>query len=121
MSVNGPRDAAEFDERTREWSESTDPFFFTVLTGTESDPSSEPAGVLTYLNIVPGQLRIEIGHIILGERLGRTRASTEAFFLMIQHAFEMGYHRVEWKANNLNKPSLSAATRLGFVFEGVFR
>ena len=38
------------------------------------------------------------------------------------HAFEdLKYLRVEWKANNLNKPSLSAAERLGFVFEGIFR
>lgn len=117
----GPSDAAECEERTQKWSESADPYFFTVLTGPESDPASEPAGVITYLNIVPGHLRIEIGHIILGEKLSRTRASTEAFFLMIRNAFEMGYHRVEWKANNLNKPSLSAAERLGFMFEGVFR
>ncbi len=75
-----------------------------------------------YLNIVPGHLRVEIGSIILGERLARTRAATEAFFLMIKHAFEdLGYHRVEWKANHLNKPSCSAAARLGFVFEGIFR
>lgn len=78
--------------------------------------------MMTYLNIVPGQRRVEIGSIILGEKLKQTKAATEAFFLLIAHAFEeLGYLRVEWKANNLNKPSLSAAERLGFVFEGVFR
>ena len=40
----------------------------------------------------------------------------------MKHCFEdLGYRRVEWKANNLNEPSKRAAIRLGFVFEGVFR
>lgn len=28
---------------------------------------------------------------------------------------------MEWKANDLNKPSLRAARRFGFVYEGTFR
>lgn len=40
----------------------------------------------------------------------------------MKHCFEdLGYRRVEWKANDLNEPSKRAALRLGFVFEGVFR
>lgn len=121
LNNEGPLDLDACKKLTQKWIQSEDPLFFTVLTRPASDPASEPAGVASYMNIVPDHLRIEIGSIILGEKLGRTRAATEAFFLMIQHAFELGYHRVEWKANNLNKPSLAAAARLGFVFEGVFR
>ncbi|KAL2110430.1 hypothetical protein VUR80DRAFT_8120 [Thermomyces stellatus] len=121
MLEGGLPDLEACAERTRAWSGTTDPLYFAVLTGPAADPASEPAGAASYMNIVPGHLRLEIGGIILGEKLGRTRAATEAFFLMIQNAFELGYHRVEWKANNLNKPSLSAAERLGFIFEGVFR
>jgi RimJ/RimL family protein N-acetyltransferase len=33
----------------------------------------------------------------------------------------MGYRRCEWKCNLLNEPSLRAAKRLGFTFEGVLR
>ena len=121
MLQGGLTDPKAFEERTKAWGESNDPLFFTVLMGPESDPASEPAGVASFMNIVPDHLRIEIGSIILSEKLGRTRAATEAFFLMIKHAFDIGYHRLEWKANNLNKPSHSAAERLGFTFEGVFR
>ena len=40
---------------------------------------------------------------------------------MMQWAFEAGYRRYEWKCNALNKASRSAAQRLGFSFEGIFR
>lgn len=92
-------------------------FVYTVLS-----KDNKPVGMMSYLNIVPDQRRIEIGSIILSERLKRSSAATEAFYLIIKHALEdLGYFRVEWKANNHNKPSLSAAARLGFVFEGIFR
>jgi hypothetical protein len=43
-------------------------------------------------------------------------------YLMARHAFEdLGYRRYEWKCNVLNDASQSAARRLGFSFEGVFR
>jgi RimJ/RimL family protein N-acetyltransferase len=43
-------------------------------------------------------------------------------YLMARHAFEgLGYRRYEWKCNALNQPSRSAALRLGFTFEGIFR
>jgi RimJ/RimL family protein N-acetyltransferase len=104
------------------FSKTEDPFFYTVLSGPRDDPNSEPVGQMSYLNIVPGHRRIEIGNIIFGAQLKQTRAATEAFYLIIKHAFEdLGYLRVEWKANHLNKPSLAAAERLGFVSEGTFR
>lgn len=36
-------------------------------------------------------------------------------------AFDLGYRRYEWKCNALNIPSRTAAQRLGFSFEGIFR
>jgi RimJ/RimL family protein N-acetyltransferase len=98
-----------------------DPLFYAALL--KSDKGEEEAvGLLSYMNIVPDHRRVEIGSINLGAVLQRTRASTEAFYLFIKHAFEeLGYLRVEWKANHLNAPSLAAAERLGFVFEGIFR
>lgn len=104
------------------WCDVKEPVFFSILSGPITDPKSEPAGMISYLSIVPSHRRIEIGSIILGEQLKSTRQATESFYLCIKHAFEdLGYLRVEWKANNLNKPSLAAAERLGFVFEGIFR
>lgn len=108
-------------ETVQQWSESQDPLYFAIASSPDADASSDPAGVVSYLSIVSEHRRIEIGCIMLGDKLKRTRAATEAFYLMIKHAFEdLGYHRVEWKADNLNKPSLSAAVRLGFFHEGLF-
>ena len=38
-----------------------------------------------------------------------------------EHAFDLGYRRVEWKCDALNAPSVRAAERLGFTYEGTFR
>lgn len=104
------------------WCEVQDTIFFSIFSRPIDDPESEPAGMISYLNIVPSHRRIEIGSVILGEELKGTRQATEAFYLFIKHAFEdLGYLRVEWKANKLNQPSLTAAERLGFTFEGIFR
>jgi RimJ/RimL family protein N-acetyltransferase len=40
---------------------------------------------------------------------------------MLRESFDLGYRRVEWKCNALNRRSRFAAERLGFTFEGVFR
>jgi RimJ/RimL family protein N-acetyltransferase len=54
--------------------------------------------------------------------LQKTRAATEAIFLMIRHAFEdLAYRRVEWKCDSLNEASRRAARRFGFSYEGTFR
>ncbi|MCK2044628.1 GNAT family N-acetyltransferase [Chromohalobacter moromii] len=78
-------------------------------------------GMAAYLNIVPVDGRIEIGHISFSPRMARTPISSEALMLMMAHAFDMGYRRLEWKCDALNAPSRRAAERLGFRFEGVFR
>lgn len=115
-------DEAEWKSTVEGWCTQKDPLAFTVLTGPASDPTSEPIGLMSYMNIVPDHRRLEIGSIIFGDALKQTRQATEAFYLLIKHALDnLGYLRVEWKANHLNAPSLSAAQRLGFVPEGVFR
>ena len=78
-------------------------------------------GVASYLRINPAAGSIEVGHICMSPALQRTRAATEAMFLMMQWAFEAGYRRYEWKCNAGNLASRGAAQRYGFSFEGVFR
>lgn len=78
-------------------------------------------GVASFLRIVPQAGSIEVGHINFCPPLQRTRAATEALFLMMSWAFETGYRRFEWKCNALNRGSRSAAQRLGLSYEGVFR
>src|SRR5439155_18749297 len=64
---------------------------------------------------------IEVGHLHYTPRLQQTAAASEAMFLMMQRAFDLGYRRYEWKCNALNTPSRTAAQRLGLSFEGIFR
>jgi RimJ/RimL family protein N-acetyltransferase len=85
-------------------------------------PTGRAVGVAAYLRIDPGNGVIEVGHLNYSPRLQRTRAATEAMYLMMRRAFdELGYRRYEWKCDSLNAPSRAAAHRLGFTFEGIFR
>ncbi|MGB0497474.1 MAG: GNAT family N-acetyltransferase [Rubricella sp.] len=95
---------------------SEDPLFHTIL-----DERGDPAGFATYLRIEPSHGVIEIGFITLSPRLRRSRAATEAMYLMMKRAFDLDYRRYEWKCNALNEPSRRAASRLGFTHEGRFR
>ena len=84
--------------------------------------TGEAAGRQALMRIVPEHGVIEIGNILWGPAIARTRVATEAFFLAVRHAFdELGYRRFEWKCNDRNEPSKAAALRFGFTFEGVFR
>ena len=79
-------------------------------------------GRQSYMRIVPEHGVIEIGNILWGPAIARTRVATEALCLAAKHVFDdLGYRRFEWKCNNLNAPSKKAAARFGFTFEGVFR
>lgn len=120
MLTTCPPDMGTFEKRCSQWSASSDPLFFAVVAGKKED--REALGMMSYLSIVPEHRRVEIGSVILSEKLRRTRIATEAFYGILRRAFdELGYLRVEWKCNDLNKASKNAATRLGFTFEGIFR
>ena len=80
-----------------------------------------PLGFACYWTVAPAMGSAEVGSITFSPALQRTPATTEAMFLMMQHAFALGYRRYEWKCNALNLPSRRAAQRLGFSYEGVFR
>jgi RimJ/RimL family protein N-acetyltransferase len=68
---------------------------------------------------VPAHLKIELGGIWYSPIVQGTRANTEATYLMLKHAFELGYRRLEWKCHSHNERSRRAALRLGFKFEGI--
>ena len=79
------------------------------------------AGQASYLDIHPQDGVIEIGSIWFGSTLRRTRAATEALYLLIRYAMDdLGYRRMQWRCNAENAASRSAARRLGFRFEGIF-
>ncbi len=94
-----------------------DPFFYAIV----DNQTGLASGVASYLRIKPDTGSIEVGHINYSPALQSTCAATEAMYLMMKNAFDMGYRRYEWKCNALNQKSCDAAKRLGFTFEGIFR
>lgn len=105
----------------REWVDKTclssDPLFYAIV----DHDTGKATGVASYLRIAPAAGSIEVGHLCYSPALQQTRAATEAMYLMMKHAFDLGYRRYEWKCNALNAASRGSAQRLGFSFEGVFR
>ena len=94
-----------------------DPLFHAVV----DTASGRAVGLASYLRIDPASGSIEVGHINYSPLLQRTPAATEAMYLMMRRAFELGYRRYEWKCDALNARSRAAARRLGLSYEGIFR
>ena len=84
--------------------------------------SGTAEGLQCFLNINPTYGSIEIGGILWGPNIARSRITTEAFYLCSVYALdELHYRRYEWKCNNENNGSKNAAIRFGFQFEGILR
>jgi RimJ/RimL family protein N-acetyltransferase len=97
---------------------SSDPLFFAVINKT----TGRAEGRQALMRIDPANGVIEIGSILWGPAIARTRVATEAFHLVASYVFNtLGYRRLEWKCDNRNLPSKKAAARFGFTFEGIFR
>jgi RimJ/RimL family protein N-acetyltransferase len=79
-------------------------------------------GWLSYCDIYQADQAIEIGQIWFSPALQQTRASTEAIYLLMDHAFSvLRYRRLVWRCSATNAASLQAAARLGFQSEGAWR
>lgn len=111
-------DRTAFDLWAEKMAASSDPLCYALI-----DPATGRAeGRQTLMRIDPANGVIEIGNILWGPKIARTRIATEALYLFARYAFDdLGYRRFEWKCNALNAPSRRAAERFGFVFEGIFR
>ena len=113
-----PQTHTEFTEWAVRAEASEDPLFFAVI-----DSATQRAGgrqALMRFDQAHGV--VEVGHILWGPAIARTRVATEAFFLLADYVFStLGCRRLEWKCDSRNEPSQRAARRFGFVFEGVFR
>jgi len=79
------------------------------------------SGWLTLMEIQPKNAAIELGNIWFAPVMQRTRAATEAMYLLLKLSADLGYRRLVWKCNALNAPSKRAADRLGFTYEGRHR
>lgn len=100
------------------WAETTPDFLYRTVV---DNASGDPVGMASFMRVEPEMRTIELGGIWYAPSAQRTRANTEATYLMLRESFDLGYRRVEWKCNALNERSREAALRLGFVFEGIFR
>jgi RimJ/RimL family protein N-acetyltransferase len=105
----------------REWmasaSASEDPLFHAIV---DAD-TRKAAGIAGFMRIDTKNGVIEVGHLNYSPLLQRKRAATEAMYLMMKRAFDLGYRRYEWKTDSFNAASRAAAQRLGFSYEGIFR
>ena len=87
-----------------------------------SKTNGKALGTASYMRIRELHGSAEVGCVVFGEALQKTREATEVIYLMAKHVFEdLGYRRFEWKCHNDNDASKKAAIRFGFTFEGVFR
>jgi RimJ/RimL family protein N-acetyltransferase len=113
-----PKDLADLRAWIAQKAKSEDPLFHAVI----DKATGIAGGRQTFMRITPEHGVIEIGNILWGPPIARTRVATEALYLAAKHVFEdLGYRRFEWKCNDLNEPSKRAARRFGFAVEGVFR
>jgi RimJ/RimL family protein N-acetyltransferase len=112
-----PHTPAIFREYLAGLAASEDPLHYVIL-----DEAAKPVGTAALMRIEPNHGVIEVGCITFSPRLKRTRAGTEAMYLLMRLVFDqLGFRRYEWKCDSLNSASRSAAERYGFTFEGIFR
>jgi RimJ/RimL family protein N-acetyltransferase len=113
-----PASLAEMQAWIAKMGAGDDPLFAAVI----DKASGRTAGRQALMRIAPEHGVIEIGNILWGPAISRTRVATEALYLAARHVFEdLGYRRFEWKCHNANEKSKAAAKRFGFGYEGLFR
>ena len=116
---DGPyTDRAAFRVSIEAKAKSDDPLFYAII----DKASGRATGYQTLMRIDPAHRVIEVGNILYSPPMQRTIGATEAQYLFARYVFDdLGYRRYEWKCNDLNAPSRSAAERFGFTYEGTFR
>lgn len=118
MSAEPAASPAALMKQLESWREAEKAVLYAIVPA----ETKTAAGWAAYMRITPAHGVIEIGNVLFSPGLQRTRAATEAVYLMARHVFEdLGYRRFEWKCNAENAQSRRAALRFGFTFEGIFR
>lgn len=79
-------------------------------------------GSTRFLNVSHENKGLEIGYTWYSPEVWRTRINTECKYLLLQHCFEqMGFIRVQLKADVRNERSNRAIQRIGAIKEGELR
>ncbi|HGL6717920.1 GNAT family N-acetyltransferase [Burkholderia contaminans] len=84
--------------------------------------SGRVIGSTRFWKIDRNNRKLEIGHTWLSESAQRTRANTEAKWLLLSYAFDvLQCVRVQFTTDELNEKSRAAILRLGAKQEGIVR
>jgi RimJ/RimL family protein N-acetyltransferase len=83
--------------------------------------AGEVQGWVALLNLRLAHGAVEIGNVYFSHKMKQSRAATETIFLLLQQCLNNNFRRVEWKCDDCNEPSKTAALRFGFQYEGLFR
>jgi RimJ/RimL family protein N-acetyltransferase len=103
-------DRSSFEPWLTEAAASEDPLFFAAV----DRNTGRAEGRLALMRIDPANGVAEVGHILFGPRLARSRGATEAIFLLARWVFDvLGYRRVEWDILNRHQQTNHAAIRIG--------
>lgn len=85
-------------------------------------PDGSVEGTASFMRLDETNGTCELGSIAYGAALQRTRAGTEAIYLMLEEVFgRYGWRRCEWICNARNERSFRAGLRYGFTHEGTLR
>ncbi|HEU4704657.1 MAG TPA: GNAT family protein [Sphingomicrobium sp.] len=79
------------------------------------------AGMSCFLNVDDSRQALEIGSTYYRPSLRGTGFNRRCKAMMITHAFERGFRRVEFRVDSRNARSQAAMRKLGAVREGVLR
>jgi RimJ/RimL family protein N-acetyltransferase len=107
---------AHFDRAVAHMMSMTDRPLFAVI----HQPSGEVVGMSSYINLSKDGV-VEIGGTYIAPSVRGTGFNGEMKRLMLDHAFERGYHKVEFRVDTRNKRSVAAVLKLGAQQEGVLR
>jgi len=101
-------------------------------TGAAANDNSAPAdgtmaGIIGAVDCIPQHLKVEIGPVIVFPAYQGTHVTKHAIGAMLKYWLDvpsqggMGFRRVAWTANSLNRPSIRIAEKMGFKREGEMR
>lgn len=82
----------------------------------------EYAGSTRFYDIQPAYQALQLGYTWYGKKFQGTGLNKHCKYLLLQFAFEqLGFERVEFRADNNNHRSIAAMKSIGCIAEGVLR
>ncbi|WP_146620396.1 GNAT family N-acetyltransferase [Streptomyces sp. Amel2xB2] len=80
-----------------------------------------PVGWIAYLDICVIDQRLDVGWHWIGGALAESYATVEIHLLLVQHAFDLGFTRVQWQLDDLDRNGHHTMRQIGAVREGLLQ